>query len=214
MALPDRPPLALNVHGFPLPNSAPNHFRCIYELVQKNQPYFSNTLQILKGKEQASWFLTALSLIPGTVAINITAWHNSRVAVATLYHMFFNQNIWWNPEEVDYHFKDNESFLELKKGFQAISLFKVIFNLLGFYFLLSWVFVLGVHCHWGVLPLMLGRNEAPKMARKQSSASEKTWQFSELTVLICLLYFKARAGLFWKLARNPSGPKAYWETEN
>lgn len=187
MALPDWPPLALNVHCCPLHNLAPNHFLCIYELVQESQAYFSNTLQILKGKEQASWFLTALSLIPGMVAINTTAWHNSWVAIATLYHMFFIQNIWWNPEEVDYHFKDNESFLELKKGFQVINLFKFIFNLLGFYFLLSWIFVLGVHCYRVVFPLMLGRNKAPKMAEKQSSASKKTWQFSEPTVLICLL---------------------------
>ena len=148
---------------------SPTHCKSLKE---RNKPHDS---LLLSASTQEQWQLT------------YTAWYNSRVAVATLYHMFFIQNIWWNPEEVDYHFKDNESFLELKKGFQAISLFKVIFNLLGFYFLLSGVFVLGVHCHWGVRPLMLGRNKAPKMARKQSSASEKTWQFSELAVLICLL---------------------------
>lgn len=115
--------------------------------------------------------------------------------------MFFIQNIWWNLEEVDYHFKDNESFLELKKGFQAISLSKVIFNLLGFYFLLSWVFVLGVHCHWGETKLQRWQESKALPPRRHGSFLNS--QYSS-----AFFHFKARAGLFWKLARNPSGPKA------
>lgn len=41
------------------------------------------------------------------------------------------------------------------------------------------------------------------MAGKQSSASKKTWQFSELTVLIRLLSLESMGRIFLKISKKP-----------
>lgn len=112
--------------------------------------------------------------------INHLAATTQRVTVAndpTSAGYLHSECVLMDPEEADHHFKDNESFLKLKEGFQVINLFKFILSFLGICFLLNWIFALSFYCNKAVFPLLLRGNKAQKMEGKQSSSSTNTTLF-------------------------------------